>query len=408
MDLEAEMSTGYMRRGVEKLKRACPPPLRRVLGRVLRIRNSVAFRLVARAHALANARQYGKAILAVKTAIRVQPRYVTAYELLAQLLTHVGRQDHALLACTEALQVNGQSEGILLSLQNILPGIRPGNRPNDIIRALDACLAVCPHQIGILKVLIELLFRSRRYREAVLACERLLNIDPDLISIAQIRENMINDPDAKPFLRGLDLATKSQTSDEYNRLVASNVTDLLIQVMARFYNNLGVDAASVPLIRALNGFRKKVLSEDVIPSEETPSTLIRFERAWATYRSGQIAEALRSFEMIFNDASAWRRMEGSPFLKEAVIRSGEIWGRHQEKIGKIDLAIATYRQIIAIDANGVIARRLLLLLSRKGSLREASNLAEMSIINRINLYPYLPENPYIAALKKEMSATPSH
>ncbi len=97
-------------------------------------------------------------------------------------------------------------------------------------------------------------------------------------------------------------------------------------------------------------------------------------------------------------------MEGNPFIKEAVVRSGEILGRYQEKIGNINSAIAIYRQILQLDGNSVIARRLLLLLSRNGNLREAANFAETAIVNRMNLYPQPPDNPYIASLKNEMSA----
>jgi tetratricopeptide (TPR) repeat protein len=276
-----------------------------------------------------------------------------------------------------------------------------------MIRSLNRCLSAYPQQIDVLRTLIEILLELGRYREAVLTCDRLLEADPDLIAVIQARQRIFNDPQAQPFLQGLQAAREIQSSDEYDKLIAQNVAGLLTEVMTKFYRDLGADASSVPLIRALNNFRQKMPFVDTASSREAASPLIEFERAWAYNQDGRIDEALRLFETVFRDISARKRMMGNPFIGEAVIRSGEILGRHQEKAGNIDSAIAVYREIVELDGgNSVIARRLLLLLSRSGNLREAAKLAEGAIINRTNLYPQLIDNPYIAALKKELSTVP--
>jgi len=372
----------------------------------LRLRTGVAFRLVARAQALATVRQPDKAINAARMALWFQPNFVPAYELLIQLLTQVARYDKALDVCARGFELGAVSEGIIFSLRNVLPQVRRSENPEKMIRSLSRCLRAFPQQFDVLRTLIELLSRLGRYREAVLTCDGLLEIDPDLIAVAQAREEIFADPKARPQLESFQANRETYRRDEYDRLVAYNVAGLLTQVMTRFYRDLGVDIFSVPLIRALNNFRGKLSSFDTASSQKAASPLIQFERAWASYQDGKNDEALHLFKTVFNDGSARKRMNGNPFIREAVVRSGEILGRHQEKVGNIDSAIGIYREILALDANNVIARRLLVLLARNGNLREAANFAEAAITNRSNLYPQLLDNPYIMALKKEMSTAP--
>jgi tetratricopeptide (TPR) repeat protein len=399
-----DMLAGYSRRLVERLRRACPPAVRANLSRVLRLRTSVAFRLFARAQVLASAREYQKAISTARMALRFQPRFVPAYEILIQLLAHVGAYDKALGVCARAMEVNARSDGVIASVRNILPQVRRSGHPEKVIRTLDRCLAAFPYQIDVLKTLVGMLSELGRYREAVLACDRLLEIDPDLMAVVQTREQIFDDPKARPQLHGLQ-AAKIQRPDEYERLVAHNVAGQLADVMTRFYRDMGADVSSVPLIRALNNFRQGLSRGHAASSQPASSPLIQFERAWANYQEGHTSEAFRLFETVFGDASARMRIDGNPFIREAVVRSGEMLGRYQETAGNIDAAVAIYRQILQLDGDGVIARRLLLLLSRRGNLREAANFAETAFVNRINLYPQLLDNPYIADLKKEMASS---
>jgi hypothetical protein len=78
-------------------------------------------------------------------------------------------------------------------------------------------------------------------------------------------------------------------------------------------------------------------------------------------------------------------------------------GRYQDTRGHVDKAIATYREIISLDHNSIIAARLLVLLARTGNLRAAADLAEEAILTRPNLYPRLLDSDYITALKNEIT-----
>ena len=88
------------------------------------------------------------------------------------------------------------------------------------------------------------------------------------------------------------------------------------------------------------------------------------------------------------------------------MRSGEILGRHHDKLGNVELAVAIYREIMSVDQNGLIARRLALLLSRNGHLREAADYAETAIISRPNLFRHIPLNPISRHLRRRFLSNP--
>jgi hypothetical protein len=199
-------------------------------------------------------------------------------------------------------------------------------------------------------------------------------------------------------------AADPASADEYNKLISSNAADLLQDVLTKFYSELGVDPDTVPLLQGLNRFRSN-LSEQWAkgPKLETSSLLVRFERAWRRYRQQPVEPELDTFEAIFRDSEARKTASRDPFVKEAVVRSGEILGRHWDIRGHAEKAISIYREILAVDADGVIARRLAVLLARRGDLGEAAALAESVVLSRPNLFPYLHANPYITKLKAELS-----
>jgi hypothetical protein len=208
------------------------------------------------------------------------------------------------------------------------------------------------------------------------------------------------------YERTMNAAAPGQ-ADEYNRLLAGNAAGQLWDVMHRFYGDLGVDAGSIPLVQGLDRFRQKLSSEAADKAEpETASTLIRFETAWGLYRQRRVDAALPLFEAVFRDVAARKRAGRDPFIKEAVVRSGEILGRRQDTSGNSEQAVAIYQEIMTIDLDGVIARRLAVLLARCGDLRKAAERAESIIVSRPNLFPFLPEHPYIASLKAEISRKP--
>jgi hypothetical protein len=200
--------------------------------------------------------------------------------------------------------------------------------------------------------------------------------------------------------------TTPQIWDEYHRLVADNVTGVLLKIMNRFYADLGVDARSIPLVKALESFRRKLPPDEVRgPEADAEPVLVRFERAVALSEVGRVNEALPLFISVFRDPAARKVSPHDPFVREAVVRSGEFLGRYHDKRGSVDAAIDVYRDILSIDRDGLIAGRLIVLLSRRGDLGDAAELAEMAMLFKGNLFPHLPEkNPYIAALESEIQA----
>jgi len=380
-------------------------PVGRAFARLLKVQDRVAFYFLGKAHSLANAGEHAKAIEASRASIGIWPVFMPAHENLIQLLAHVQLYEKALDACACALEVNGESEAISASVSQILPAISRTGRPEDVIGILKRCWAASPWQVDVLMLLVEMLSGFQRYGEVVQACELALKTDPDFFPAGEIIDKIIKNPDAQRDISGLRIATLPPGSlDEYNWLVASNVADFLVEVMKKFYSGLGADPRDVPLVQGLNSFRHKLsMRRPEISPSQTQSTLVLFEQAWSQYRAGHIHEACRAFQTIFYDAAARKKAAHNPLMKEAVVRSGEILGRHQDKLGNVESATAIYRDVLSIDQGGPIARRLVVLLSRRGHLREAAELAEKAIVSRVNLFPRLRPNPYIASLKAELS-----
>jgi tetratricopeptide (TPR) repeat protein len=191
--------------------------------------------------------------------------------------------------------------------------------------------------------------------------------------------------------------------DEYHRLIAANVADVLLKIMNRFYTDLGVDGRTIPLVKALESFRRELPADNVAPpGEQTKPLLIQFERAFALAEAGRIPDALSLFEVVFRNPVARNFVSYDPYVKEAIVRSGEFLGRYHEKRGDVDVAIAIYRQILSMEPDGLVARRLTLILSRRGEFREAAEFAEIASLSKLNLFPRIPENNrYIAMLETE-------
>lgn len=191
--------------------------------------------------------------------------------------------------------------------------------------------------------------------------------------------------------------------DDYHRLVADNVAGVLLKIMARFYGDLGADLHSIPLVKALESFRRGLpMDNPAAREEQAEPMLIQFERAFALSEAGRVGDALPLFEAVFRNSAAHKFVRYDPYIREAIIRSGEFLGRFHEKRGDIDAAIAIYREVLSLDQDGLIARRLTLLLARSGDLREAAEVAEIASVSRLNLFPRIPDdNPYIAALETE-------
>jgi tetratricopeptide (TPR) repeat protein len=385
-----------------------PAPLARFMTRKLGIQNGIANYYYAEAHKFASRGEYERGIRSCRASLAARLDNVPAYEVLAQVFTHLGRYEEALEACAGALAVMPDSQAITASLQQLLPLVGQSKHPERMIAILEKCLAANPARGDVLTLLIQMLLRSRRYVEAVRACQRILEVDPEFFPAAETIRNLLKDPQAQLALSGLPISPPPSLSEEYDWLVASNVLDTLINVMSKFYSQLGVDLQYVPLLQGLENFRRKLSAEKPETNKSEPqSTLILFETAWKQYQAGQTKEALRAFESIFNDFAARQKTDHNHFLKEAVVRSGEILGRHYDTLGEVETAIGIYRNVMSLDHNNLVARRLVLLLSRTGRLSEAVTFAEKAIISQPNLFRYIPPNRHIAALKAEISFKPT-
>ncbi len=404
--LERLLAACY-RVATEKLGLTFPPALALPLMRWSGMQSRIAARHYAEAHAFASKGEYDKSIRACRASIEVQPDNVAAYEVLAQILAHLQRYEDALEACAEALTVKPNSAGISASLHQLLPLVATTCQPDRVIAILQKCLTACPTRADVLMRLIEILRASHRYVEAVQACQRLLEVDPECIPAVEAIQGLLEDPGARSALADVDVTAPSALMDDYDRLVAGNVVDALLDVMANFYGRLGVDPQTVPLVQALESSRRK-LSAATPEAEQLParSLLILFERAWKQHQAGQTEKSLRAFETIINDATARQRASYNPVLKEAVVRSGEILGRHYDTRGDATKAVTIYRNVLSVDPSSLIARRLIVLLSRGGRLAEAAEFADTAIISRTNLFRRLPANPHIAALKSELFLEP--
>ena len=109
----------------------------------------------------------------------------------------------------------------------------------------------------------------------------------------------------------------------------------------------------------------------------------------ARLRAGEIQEALQLFgEVIANERLA-RESASDARSREAFIRAAEILGHHAELRGDTSAADQLYRRILKLGGNGIVARRLLLMLWRQGRLREAAELAPRIMQSDANLAQHL-------------------
>jgi len=106
---------------------------------------------------------------------------------------------------------------------------------------------------------------------------------------------------------------------------------------------------------------------------------------------------------VVDDPALPRLAKEDPFAKEALVRSGEIVGRHDERAGDGERAMTIYCQTMQIEENGVVARRMAVLRWRKGDLRGAMEAADSAIMTKHNLFPRVPEGPYVAWLRQQLA-----
>jgi tetratricopeptide (TPR) repeat protein len=390
-----------------KLGLIFPPALTLRLMRWSGVQSKIAAQHYADAHAFASKGDYDRSIQACQASIAVQADNIAAYEVLVQIFAHLQRYEDALQACADALMVKPDSEAIMASLRQLLPSASVSSQRERVIGILQQCLTANPGRGDVLMLLVELLLPAHRYAEVVQACQRLLKVDPQFFPAEATIRNLIENPAAREALAGIDVVTPSALTHEYDWIFASNVIDTLLTVMSTFYARLGVDPQTVPLVQALERSRRK-LTEKRPQTEQlfAQSLLISFERAWQRHQAGQTNEALSAFEAIINNPTARQGAAYNAVLKEAVVRSGEIAGRHYDALGDKEKAIALYSSVLSVEPSPIIARRLVALLSRSGRLAEAAGFAETAIVSRANLFARIPANPHISALKSELFLEP--
>jgi hypothetical protein len=200
--------------------------------------------------------------------------------------------------------------------------------------------------------------------------------------------------------------TTPQLWDEYHRLMVDNVCGGILRIMARFYGDIGLDAKAIPLVKALTSFRRSLQANGIETNGMRSSPILtQFERAYALYGEGRTNDALALFDVVFRNRAARKVARFDPFVNEAVVRSGELLGRHYDKQGNAAACIEIYRDIMSIHPDGMIAHRLIVLLCRAGNFREAAELGDTAMLFTVNLFPHLPKmNPHVAALEKALSA----
>lgn len=176
----------------------------------------------------------------------------------------------------------------------------------------------------------------------------------------------------------------------YDAICKLNIIDNVAKITLAFYERLGLSPQQSPVCRCLASMRSKLAEEvEVLGAISIGSSLERFEFAWRAYEAGEIHEALQQFREVIADDRLARASASDPRSREAFIRAAEILGRHAELRGDTGAADQLYRRILEVDGNGIIARRLLLMLWREARIREAADLAPRIMQSDTNLVQHL-------------------
>ena len=176
----------------------------------------------------------------------------------------------------------------------------------------------------------------------------------------------------------------------YDAISKLNIVDNVAKVTLAFYEGLGLNPRQSPVYRSLAGVRSRLAEEvEACGAISTGSSLERFELAWRAYEAGNTHEALQLFGEVIADRQLAEACAADPRAREAFIRAAEIFGRHAELAGDISAAAQLYRRILELDGNGIIARRLLLMLWREARIHEAAELAPRVVLGDGNLAQHL-------------------
>jgi hypothetical protein len=208
-------------------------------------------------------------------------------------------------------------------------------------------------------------------------------------------------PAEPPRSASLQLPPTEGARDSYDAICKLNIVDNVAKVTLAFYERLGLDPRQSPVCRCLASVRSKLAEEvEAFGAISTGSSLERFEFAWRTYEAGEIHKALQQFRAVIADEELGRANAVDPRSREAFIRAAEILGRHAELRGDAGAADQLYRRILRLGGNGIVARRLLLMLWREGRITEAAKLAPRVMQSDVNLVQHLQGSDAVGDLTR--------
>jgi hypothetical protein len=176
--------------------------------------------------------------------------------------------------------------------------------------------------------------------------------------------------------------------DRCDAISKLNIVDNVARITREYCERLGLNPQQSPVYACLASMRTKLAEEvEAFGAISAGSSLERFEFAWRAYEAGKIHEAFQLFREVIADEHLARAAD--PRAQEAFIRAAEILGRHAELRGDTSAAARLYRRILELGGNGIIARRLLLMLWREARIREAAELAPRIMQSDANLAQHL-------------------
>jgi hypothetical protein len=189
----------------------------------------------------------------------------------------------------------------------------------------------------------------------------------------------------------------------YDAISKLNIVDNVIKVTLAFYERLGFNSQQSPVYRCLGSIRSRLAEEVQASSADSPkSTLERFEVAWRAYEAGKVQEAFQLLREVMADEELIEATAADPRAREAYIRAAEILGRDAELRGDTSTAAELYHRVIELFPNGIVARRLLLMLWREARIQEAAKLAPRVLHSACNLVEHLRGGDMVADLTRRI------
>jgi hypothetical protein len=199
----------------------------------------------------------------------------------------------------------------------------------------------------------------------------------------------------------LQLLPSDSVRSSYDAISKLNIIDNVAKVTCAFYERLGLSPQQSPVYRCLASMGAELTEEvEARGAVATECSLERFELAWRAYAAGAIHEALPLFREVIADERLARASASEPRSREAFIRAAELLGHHAELRGDTSAADQLYRRILKLGGNGIVARRLLLMLWRQGRLREAAALAPRIMHSDANLAQHLEGSDAVGDLTR--------